>query len=57
MGILLLIIILFVEFALGSWIVQMNVNDIIFQGHVDFWNAFWILLVGAVLFGTSASAK
>lgn len=42
-------------FIFGTWIVVWNVNDIIAHG-ANFWNIFWILLVGAFLFGGSAKA-
>ena len=42
-------------FIFATWIVVWNVNDIIAVG-ANFWNVFWILLVGVCLFGGSAKA-
>lgn len=45
-----------VAFLLGVAIVNWNVNDIIQHG-VNFWNVFWLSLVGVVWFGTGKAAK
>ncbi len=42
-------------FVFGVWIVVWNLNDMAAVG-VNFWNTFWILLVGCALFGGSAKA-
>lgn len=42
-------------FVFATWIVVWNLNDMAAVG-VNFWNTFWILLVGVCLFGGSAKA-
>lgn len=39
----------------GTWVVVWNINDMINVG-VNFWNTFWVLLVGTVFFGGAAKA-
>lgn len=42
-------------FVFGTWVVVWNVNDIAAVG-ANFWNVFWILLVGTVFFGGASKA-
>lgn len=42
-------------FVLSVWMVVWNVTDIYDNG-LNFWNTFWLMLVGVGFFGTTAGA-
>lgn len=54
---LLAIFFIILELAFGSWIIQMNINDIIVAGEATFWPVFWILAVLVALIGTGSAAS
>lgn len=57
MAILLLLIIGFIIYGLGSWVILANVNQWIDMGEPSFWNIFWILLTLAVLVGGTVTTS